>query len=140
MAELTEEQIAKEEKFLKGLPRLNIGALLLAPIWGPAHGFWVTILYYPAWLFVDNLLFATYLDPTPLSIVASVSAVLAILVITVVFSIISQPIAAHRAEEQGKSRETYLRQQRYWAIGCAIGAVVAIALASVYNLTIRTEV
>ena len=35
---LTDEQIAEEEKFLAGLPRVNLGALFLAPVWGPAHG------------------------------------------------------------------------------------------------------
>ena len=40
MAELTDEQIAAEERFLEGIPRWNIGALFLPPIWGPAHGFW----------------------------------------------------------------------------------------------------
>ena len=51
VAELTDEQIAQEEKFLEGIPRLNIGALFLPPIWGPAHGIWITILWYPVWLF-----------------------------------------------------------------------------------------
>ena len=48
MAQLTDEEIAREDEFLKGLPRFNIGAFLLPPIWGAAHGFWVTILFYPA--------------------------------------------------------------------------------------------
>ena len=45
MTELTDEQIAREEKFLEGIPRLNIGALFLPPIWGPAHGMWAAILF-----------------------------------------------------------------------------------------------
>ena len=49
--ELTDEEIAREEKFLKGVPRVNIGALFLPPIWGPAHGMWAAILFYPIWLF-----------------------------------------------------------------------------------------
>ena len=46
MAELTDEQIAEEEKWLAGLPRVNWGALFMPGIWGPAHGFWVAILFY----------------------------------------------------------------------------------------------
>ena len=45
MAELTDQQIAEEEEFLKGLPRVNIGALAMPGIWGPCHGFWVCILF-----------------------------------------------------------------------------------------------
>ena len=137
MAELTDEQIREEDKFLKGLPRFNIGAFLLPPIWGPAHGFWITILYYPAWLIADNLFYATYEDPTVLSVVLTILVAVALLGITIVFAIVSQPIAAHRAEDKGVSRETYLRRQRYWAIGCAIGAVVMLVLATVYNVNVR---
>lgn len=138
MAELTDEQIAQEEAFMKGLPRFNVAAFLLPPIWGAAHGFWVTILYYPVWLFIDNLLFATYQHPMPLTIGASVTAAIGYLAVTVAFAIISQPLAAHRAEERGVDRATYLRRQRWWAIGCAIGGAIMLTLATIYNLTLRT--
>ncbi|MEG0459959.1 MAG: viscotoxin-A3, partial [Gordonibacter sp.] len=59
-AGLTDEQIANEERFLEGIPRLNIGALFLPPIWGPAHGFWASILFYPVWLFADNTFYAAW--------------------------------------------------------------------------------
>ena len=45
---LTDEQIAEEEKFLRGLPRVNVGALFLAPVWGPAHGIWAAFLFFGA--------------------------------------------------------------------------------------------
>ena len=72
MAELTKEQIACEEKFLEGIPRWNIGALFLPPIWGPAHGFWATILFYPLWLVADNLFYAAYSERTSLAIAFAV--------------------------------------------------------------------
>ena len=137
MAQLTDEEIAREDEFLKGLPRFNIGAFLLPPIWGAAHGFWVTSLFYPAWLFIDNLLYAAYTSPTPLALGASISAVLGYIGITAAFAIVSQPIAAHRAEDRGIGREQYLRRQRWWAIGCAAGAAAMLVLATVYNLTMR---
>lgn len=137
MAGLTEEQIKEENKFLEGLPRVNLGALLLPPIWGPAHGIWITILYYPAWLIADNLFYATYINPTVLSAILSILVFALLLGITIAFAIVSQPIAAHRAENNGIDRETYLRRQRYWAIGCAIGAVIMLTLATVYNLNVR---
>ena len=42
-AELTDEQIAQEQEFLRGLPRVNLGALLLPPVWGAGHGMMPTI-------------------------------------------------------------------------------------------------
>lgn len=140
MAGLTDEQIASEEKFMKGLPRFNIGAFLLPPIWGPAHGFWITILYYPGWLLADNLFYATYVDPTPLSVILSILVFVTLLAVTIAFAIVSQPLAAHRAEDRGVSRKDYLKRERYWAIGCAVGAVIMLSLATVYNLCVRPTV
>lgn len=137
MAQLDDEQIKAEEEFMRGLPRFNVAAFLLPPIWGAAHGFWVTILYYPIWLVVDNLIYASYVDPTPLAIALSATAVVALLAITIAFAIVSQPLAAHRAEARGVSRQEYLRRQRIWTVGCAIGAAAMIALATCYNIGVR---
>lgn len=134
---LTDEQIAREDEFLEGIPRINIGALFLPPIWGPAHGIWLTILYYPAWVFADNCIFSAYSFQTLPTILAALVVVVVLAVITVVFAIVSQPMAAHRAAERGKTKEEYLSAQRKWAIGCVIGGLVMIAFATYYNLAIR---
>lgn len=134
---LTDEQIRAEEKFMRGLPRFNVAAFLLPPIWGPAHGFWATILFYPIWLFADNLFYAAYENPTALAVVLAVVVLVLLVAGTAAFSVVSQPLAAHRAEDRGVTRETYLRRQRWWAIGCAIGGGVMLALATYYNLAIR---
>lgn len=137
MAELTAEQIEREEQFMEGIPRINIGALVLAPIWGPAHGLWATILLYPLWLFVDNAIYAAWTERTPLAV--TIAAVLAVSIIVgmVIFSLISQPFAAHRAAEKGVSREEYLRRERIWAVVCVVLGIAALAWATYFNLTIR---
>ena len=55
---------------MDGLPRVNLGALLMAPVWGPAHGIWASILFYPAWLVADNAFYAAASEPTPLTLYA----------------------------------------------------------------------
>lgn len=134
---LTDEQIAEEEKFLKGLPRVNLGALFLAPVWGPAHGMWAAFLFFVAWLFVDNVIYAATVEPTVLNVVLAVLMTVALVGGTVVFAIVSQPFAAHRAEALGESRADYLRRQRIWAVVSFIVAVAVVMLASYYNLEIR---
>lgn len=138
MAELTDQQIAEEEKWLQGLPRINLGALFMPGIWGPAHGFWVCILFYPLWVFVDNMIFGAYANPSTWSIALAVIAAAVMIGLTIAFALVSQPFAAHRAEDRGVSREEYLKRERIWAVVCIIIAVVAVAWASYYNLTIRT--
>lgn len=137
MAELTDEEIAAENEFLKDLPRVNIGALFMPPIWGAAHGFWATLLFYPVWLFADNCFFAAYSAPSPLSIGFAILVFASLTAATVAFAIVSQPMAAHRAEAMGIDREKYLKRQKYWAIGCVIAGVIMIAAATYYNLVLR---
>lgn len=122
------------------LPRFNWGAFLLPPIWGPAHGIWATILYYPAWLVADNVLYAAYEQPTPLSISLAVVVAVVLAAVTIAFAVLAQPYAARRAERLGVSRGTYLRRQRWWALGCAIGAAAMLGLATYYNLMLRPAV
>ncbi|MCI8425446.1 MAG: viscotoxin-A3 [Adlercreutzia sp.] len=137
MAELTDEQIAAEEQFLAGLPRVNLGALFLAPVWGPAHGMWPAFLFFVAWLFVDNVIYAATVEPSVMNVVLAVLMGAGLVAITVVFAIVAQPFAAHRAESMGVTRETYLRRQRIWAIAGAVCAVAVVAFATWYNLDVR---
>lgn len=137
---LTDEQIKAEERFMKGIPRFNVGAFFMPAIWGPAHGLWVAIVFYPLWLVADNTFYAAFSQRTPLSIAIAVAVFAVMVAITVAFSLIGQPLAARRAAERGKSKEEYLKSQRAWAVACiAIGAV-ALAAATYYNLAIRTTV
>lgn len=134
---LTDEQIKQEQEFLKGIPRINIGALLVPPVWGPAHGMWATVLFYPLWLFVDNAIYAAYTEGTILSIIIAVLLGVSIVVGTMVFSLLSQPFAAHRAAEKGIEKERYLRNERIWAIVGLALAIVVVAWASYFNIAIR---
>ena len=137
MAGLTDEQIAEEEKFLRGLPRVNVGALLLAPVWGPAHGMWPAFLFFVAWLFVDNAIWAASVQPTVMNVVLATVMLVGLVAATVVFAIVAQPFAAHRAEAMGVDRATYLRRQRAWAVAGAVAAVAVVAFATWYNLAMR---
>lgn len=134
---LTDEQIKEEERFLEGLPRFNVGAFFLPPIWGPGHGMWVTILFYPIWLFADNMFYAAFENPSVMSIALALIVFVTLTAGTVAFAIVSQPFAAHRAERMGVDRETYLRREKRWTIGCVIGGAIMLVLATYYNLAIR---
>ena len=136
-ATYTDEQIAEEEKFLAGLPRVNLGALFLAPVWGPAHGMWAAFLFFVAWLFADNVIYAATVEPTAMNVVLAILMAAGLVGATAVFAIVAQPFAAHRAENMGVSRETYLRRQRIWAVVGAIIAVAIVAFATWYNLDLR---
>lgn len=140
MAELTDEQIAREEEFLKGIPRLSIGALFLPPIWGPAHGMWAALLFYPIWLFADNTFYAAWTERTPLALIVAAVVFVTLTAGTVAFSLIGQPIAAHRAASRGVDKEAYLRRERIWTVVSVVAGLAMIAGATYYNLVIRPTV
>ena len=129
-----------EEISLEGLPPLNLGALFMAPIWGPAHGIWITILYYPAWLLIDNLFYGVYENPQPLTITLAVIAGLILAGVTIVFARASQVYALRRDLSRGKTKEQYRKRQVIWAITMGILAAVMLGAATYYNLVIRPTI
>lgn len=139
MTKLSESDIKREEKFLQGIPRINVGALILPAIWGPGHGLWVAILFYPLWILADSLIFAAWSEPKPLSIVLACITLLILLLGSVVFSLLGQPLAAHKAAAKGVSKEDYLKREKIWTIVCVVLALAAVAWASYYNIMIRPD-
>lgn len=111
---ITEEQYAAEERLLQGVPRVNIGALFMPPIWGAAHGMWATIIFYPLWIVADTCFVNAIAFHTPVAIALGILVFAMLTAGTVAFSIASQPFALHRALSRGVSKETYLKRQKIW--------------------------
>ena len=88
-ARLTDEQIAAEEKLLEGVPRFNVAAFLMPPIWGPAHGIWATIVFYPLWILDDTAFVNALQHRTPLAIVVGVLVFVLMTALTAAFAVIS---------------------------------------------------
>ena len=137
MAEVTDKEIEQEKKFMEGIPRLNLGALFLPPIWGPAHGIWATILFYPLWLFADNAFYAAWSQPSPLAVVVALVVGVTLAGGTIAFAVLVQPFAAHRATSKGVGKDAYVRRERIWALGCGLGALAMLAWATYFNILVR---
>ncbi len=137
---LTDEQVENELAVLEGVPFFNIGALLIPPIWGPAHGTWLTVLWYPVWIFADDMFFSAWQYPSTFSVVLAVLTFIILLGATLLFSRLMQVRALHRAlDEKGKTKEEYLRTERKWAAASVVIGAILIAAATYYNLAIRVN-
>ena len=129
-------ELQREIAMLQASPRFNIGALFMPPIWGPAHGMWLTILFYPLWLLADNCFYAAYAEPSPLSIVIAISVFILLAFGTFLFSAIAQHRSIHRAvSEKNMTVEAYRRSERNWAIVSVIIGVAALIFATWFNLS-----
>ncbi|MBP5313880.1 MAG: viscotoxin-A3 [Eggerthellaceae bacterium] len=135
---ISQEEYEAEDEFLSKIPRLNLGALFAAPVWGPVHGFWATILFYPAWVFADNILYN--MVSTGFSVLNLILVILvfgSLIAITVGFALTSGPVSAHRAIKKGKTFARYRKEQRIWAVVGIVLFIAALVLATVFNLYIR---
>jgi hypothetical protein len=117
------------------LPRLNVGALLMPGVWGPAHGQWVTILFYPLWLFCD-ISFTNAIFYDGLATVLAVFVFLGTAALTVFFALTVNQRAYLRVAKK-KTVEQYLRRERVWIVVSAALAILLLILATWYNLVIR---
>lgn len=137
MAQKKTDSQVMQEQVMEGLPAINIGALFMPPIWGAGHGLWIAILYYPVWLFADNLFYSAYSDPQPLTVALSIVAGMVLALVTIVFARAGQGYACMRALKMGKTKEQYLASQKKWAVWMVVIAVIMIVAATYYNLVIR---
>lgn len=131
------KQQTYREQLTQGLLPINLGALFMPPIWGPANGIWITILYYPLWLFADNLFYEAFTNPTTMSVIFSIVVAVLLAVVTIIFARVSQGYACERAINMGRTKEWYIKRQRVWAVAMGILAFAMIAGATYYNLVIR---
>lgn len=53
------------------LPRFNIAAFLVPPVWGPANGQWAGAIFLPMWLFADSSVAAAFGRAPVFAIVAT---------------------------------------------------------------------
>lgn len=97
------------------LPRFNWAAFALPPVWGPAHGQWVGVIFLPIWLFVDNAL----------SVAGRSLGTAAVAVVIVALTLAFQAFFAKRANGVAWRRvcdrvgvEEFSRRQRLWAYAC----------------------
>ena len=116
------------------MPRMNWGALFMPALWGPAHGQWFMILFYPLWLLLDNLIYG--------SVHGSFAPWLAILagaataVFTVVYALNANRFGYLKVANE-KTPEEYLQGERRWTVLFVIIGVLFIAFATWYNLVMR---
>ncbi len=135
IAPMNEAETAQVSEDLKKLPAINWGALLMPAVWGPAHGYWVTVLFYPLWIFADVSL-TNALFHGGFTIVLAVTVFLGTAAFTLFFARTAGARAYLRVAHKVSLQE-YLRRERIWIAVSALIALVFLGLATWYNLAIR---
>ena len=120
---------------LPHLPSFNWGAFLMPPIWGAGHGQVFTVLLYPVWLLVDNLLWEAYTGVgSPLLAGLALAGTLAFMV----FYARGANLLGYLRVCQKMTPEEYVGCERRWAWAMAVVALAMVAFATWYNVQVRT--
>lgn len=117
------------------IPSFNWGAFFMPPIWGAAHGQWMTLLFYPLWVFADSVFRDAFYGRSPVFIAAAAVMFVLMAAATVFYAATAQKPAYYRVRGR-YTPEQYVRRERIWAFCMVAVGVVFIALATYYNLVL----
>ncbi len=119
------------------LPRFNLAAFLIPPIWGPAHGQWVGAIFLPMWLFMDSII-ATAGRGGVWTTAAAFLVVGCTLAFGAFFAKRGNGLAYRRVCAQ-MSVEEYVRRERVWAIASVPAAAVLVGWALWFHLVFEVS-
>jgi len=117
------------------IPRFSIGAFFMPPIWGAGHGQWVTLLFYPLWVFADSVFRYAWFGRTPGFIAGAALMFVLMLGATLFYAFTAQKPAYYRVHDR-YTPEQYLRRERVWNVVMILIGIVFLALATYYNLVL----
>lgn len=129
------------------LPRFNLAAFLMPPIWGVGHGAWAGVFVLPLWLFTDSAIqAAVFMDEKAVSpsgafltVAFPVLMVAATLGAMLWFGLRGWSIAWRRVYDTGApelSFDEFLARERRWIWLSGAVAIAVIALAVYFWLAI----
>ena len=127
--------VLADDEPVPSLPRFNIGAFFMPPIWGPAHGQWVGALFHPIWLFMDSIVGTVNSGGIP-TLVAAPTVIAITLAFQAFFAKRANGVA-YRAVCDRMSVAEFRRRQFWWAVGCVPAAILLVAWALWFDVVVR---
>ncbi len=115
------------------LPRFNLAAFLIPPLWGPAHGLWVGVVFLPMWLFADSILRSTGRGAA--GIAGDVVVVSVTLVMMWWFARRANGLAWRRVCDR-VSVAQYVRREKVWAALAVPLAALLLGMALYFDLVV----
>jgi hypothetical protein len=119
------------------LPRFNLAAFLIPPIWGPAHGQWVGAIFLPIWLFMDSIIASAGRGGLA-TMIASSAVVVCTLAFMVFFAMRANGLAYRRVCSR-MSVEEYVAGQRWWIIASVPAAAALLGWAIWFHLVFEAS-
>lgn len=115
------------------LPRFNLAAFLIPPLWGPAHGLWAGAIFLPIWLFADSILRTA--GRSMVGIIGAVVVLGVTLAMMWWFARRANGLAWRRVCDRVSVAE-YLRRERVWAVVSVPVAALLLGMALYFDLVV----
>lgn len=125
--------VLADEDPVPSLPRFNIAAFLLPPVWGPAHGQWAGAIFLPMWMFADSTLRTA--GENAATMIAAVVVSVGTLAAMYWFGKRGNGLAWRRQWERVTVAE-YVRRERLWAFVSVPVAACLFAAALYFDLVV----
>lgn len=123
------------DELVPRLPRFNVGAMLVPPLWGPAHGLWAGAMFLPVWLFADSAV-AVAIEPGGTGAVAGAVAIVSLTLVAQLWFAKRANGLAWRRVSHRVSVEEFSARERAWALALAPLGAALLAWAVYYRLVI----
>ncbi|MCL2503977.1 MAG: DUF2628 domain-containing protein [Coriobacteriia bacterium] len=126
------------------LPRFNVAAFAMPPVWGAFHGQWAGVLFLPIWVFVDSAISTVMGSPVPTTLREAVplTGAVVIALLTLAFQLFfakrANGAAWRKAAERlgADSVDRFCRRQRLWAVLCVPLGILVFGWMIYYRLTV----
>jgi hypothetical protein len=116
------------------LPRFNLAAFLVPPVWGPANHQWVGAVFLPMWLFADSMV-ASAVERGPVLNAAALLVVVGTIGAQAWFAKRANGLAWRRVADR-VSVEEFARRQRMWAVASVPLFLVIVGWAAYYRVVL----
>jgi hypothetical protein len=121
------------DEAVPSLPRFNFAAFALPPVWGPAHGQWVGVIFLPIWIFADNV--ASTLGRGNIAVAGALVVLPATVAFQAYFAKRANGLAWRRVAGR-RSLNEFVRKERLWALACVPIGVALLGWALYYRLVL----
>lgn len=132
-ADVTGRVVLAPEEPVPSLPRFNLAAFLVPPIWGPAHGQWTGAIFLPLWLFADSTFRSVGRNAA--TMIAAVVVGAGTLAAMAWFAKRANGLA-WRDQWDRVSVAEYTKRERAWALLAVPLAALLLAAALYFNLVV----
>lgn len=132
-AGITGRVVLAEGEPVPALPRFNLAAFLIPPVWGPAHGQWAGAIFLPLWVFADST-FRTAGEGAATAVAAVVVGT-GTLAAMAWFGKRANGLAWRRRWDQ-VTVARFARVQRRWALAAVPAAAALLSLALYFDLVV----